>query len=255
MSFLCPIPPAVELGINIDHIATIRNARGLRYPDLIQAALVAEEAGADLITLHLREDRRHIRDEDIKTILPLLRTRMNLEIAVTNEMLDFSCFARPHEVCFVPEKRQELTTEGGLNVVSNFSRVQTAIKQLHDSNINVSLFIDPDVRQVHAAYEAGALMVELHTGQYANAIDCAHQMIELKKIQISVLEGIKYGLKVNVGHGLHYMNVQLIAAIPGISALNIGHAIVAHALFIGWKHAVSEMKNIVLQACLQRVKI
>jgi pyridoxine 5-phosphate synthase len=247
MSYLQPAGPGIELGINIDHVATVRNARGTRYPDPLKAALEAEEAGADAITLHLREDRRHIRDADVEAIRPLLLTRMNLEAAVTAEMLDFACRIRPHDVCLVPEKRHELTTEGGLDVVRYFPQVQAAVRQLHDAGIRVSLFIDPDALQIKAAAEAGAAVIELHTGRYAEA-EGLELDTELNRVKFGVLEGMRLGLRVNAGHGLHYTNVQAIAAIPGIAELNIGHAIVAHAIFAGWKNAVSEMKAIIVQS-------
>jgi pyridoxine 5-phosphate synthase len=250
MSFLNPVGPAIELGINIDHVATLRNARGTTYPDPIQAALQAEEAGADAITLHLREDRRHIRDADVEAIRPLLRTRMNLEAAVTSEMIDFSCRIKPQDSCLVPEKRTEITTEGGLDVVTHFAQVQAAVKQLQAEGIRVSLFIDPDDEQIKAAAETGAPVIELHTGRYAEAHDQAEIEKELERVRAGVLEGIRRGLKVNAGHGLHYTNVQAIAAIPDIAELNIGHAIVAQAVFVGWHKAVSDMKAIMLKARL-----
>ncbi|MBB5392830.1 MULTISPECIES: pyridoxine 5'-phosphate synthase [unclassified Herbaspirillum] len=253
MSFLQPAGPSIELGINIDHVATLRNARGTAYPDPLKAALEAEEAGADAITLHLREDRRHIRDADVKAIRPLLTTRMNLEAAVTREMIDFACVIKPQDVCLVPEKRTEVTTEGGLDVIGHFAEVQAAIRQLQQEGVRVSLFIDPDPQQIRAAAEAGAPVIELHTGRYADAASQKEQQDELERIQSSVLEGIKLGLKVNAGHGLHYTNVQAIAAIPQIAELNIGHAVVAHAVFAGWRNAVSEMKAIMVKARLAAI--
>jgi pyridoxine 5-phosphate synthase len=250
MSFLQPRSPDLELGVNIDHVATLRNARGTRYPDPVQAALQAEEAGADAITLHLREDRRHIRDADVEAIRPQLRTRMNLESAVTAEMIDFACRIQPQDVCLVPERRAEVTTEGGLDVVRYFPQVQAAVKQLQAQGIRVSLFIDADAAQIQAAAEAGAPVVELHTGRYADAHSDAGQQQELERIGEGVLEGVRRGLKVNAGHGLHYSNVQAIAAIADISELNIGHAIVAHAVFVGWQNAVREMKAIMHSARL-----
>jgi len=250
MSFLHPVGPVIELGINIDHVATLRNARGTAYPDPIRAALEAEEAGADVITLHLREDRRHIRDADVEAIRPLLRTRMNLEAAVTSEMIDFSCRIKPQDSCLVPEKRYEITTEGGLDVVTHFAQVQAAVRQLQAEGIRVSLFIDPDPAQIQAAAEVGAPVIELHTGRYAEAHDEREQQIELERVKLAVDEGIRRGLQVNAGHGLHYTNVQAIAAIAQIAELNIGHAIVAHAVFVGWRNAVSEMKAIMQKARL-----
>lgn len=240
--------PAIDLGVNIDHVATLRNARGTLYPDPIRAALMAEEAGADAITLHLREDRRHIRDADVEAIRPQLRTRMNLESAVTSEMLDFCSRIRPHDACLVPERRSELTTEGGLDVVRHFSAVQAAVRQLQTEGIRVSLFIDPVAEQIQAAVEAGAPVIELHTGRYADAPDAGAENVELDRIRRGVLEGVRLGLKVNAGHGLHYANVQAIAAIPDIAELNIGHAIVAQALFVGWQSAIREMKALMVTA-------
>jgi pyridoxine 5-phosphate synthase len=247
MSFLHPASPLIDLGVNIDHVATLRNARGTTYPDPVRAALLAEEAGADVITLHLREDRRHIRDADVLAIRPQLQTRMNLEAAVTAEMLDFACRVKPQDVCLVPEKRTEITTEGGLDVVRHFQEVQAAIRQLQAEGIRVSLFIDPDEQQILAASQAGAPVVELHTGRYADTAEAA-QAHELERIQQAARVGIGQGLKVNAGHGLHYTNVQAIAAISDISELNIGHAIVAHAVFVGWQQAVREMKALMFAA-------
>ena len=248
MSFFEPNGPGIELGVNIDHIATLRNARGTAYPDPIMAALMAEEAGADAITLHLREDRRHIKDTDVRTIRPLLVTRMNLESAITSEMIDFACEIRPQDVCLVPERREELTTEGGLDIVRYFDIVQSAVERLTDAGIRVSLFIDPEEEQIIASHEAGAPVIELHTGRYANAFDAAAAEHELERIYEGVKEGIRHGLKVNAGHGLHYENVVPVAEIEGIAELNIGHAIVARAVFSGWKKAVSDMKALLVRA-------
>jgi len=240
----------LELGVNIDHVATLRNARGTIYPDPIQAAISAEHAGADVITLHLREDRRHIKDADVRAIRPQLITRMNLEAAVTTEMIDFACEIKPHDVCLVPEHRAEVTTEGGLDVVKNFVQVQAAVKQLQAQGIRVSLFIDADEAQIQAATETGALAIEIHTGRYADAVNQEEQQSELARIKHGVLLGIRRGLRVNAGHGLHYTNVQAIAAIVDISELNIGHAIVAQAVFVGWEKAVRDMKAIMVSARL-----
>ncbi len=248
MSFLQPNHPSIALGVNIDHVATLRNARGTVYPDPIQAALLAEQAGADVITLHLREDRRHIKDRDVEVLRPQLLTRMNLESAVTAEMLDFACRIKPQDVCLVPERREEVTTEGGLDVRGHFSQVQAAIRQLQAEGIRVSLFIDADAEQIQAAAEAGAPVIELHTGRYADAHDDEEQQRELQRIREGVQAGVKHGLVVNAGHGLHYTNVQPIAAIPDIAELNIGHAIVAHAVFAGWQNAVREMKAIMVSS-------
>ena len=250
MSLLHPNKSVIDLGVNIDHVATLRNARGTVYPDPVQAALLAEEAGADAITLHLREDRRHIKDADVEAIRPQLRTRMNLESAVTTEMIDFACRIKPQDVCLVPERRDEVTTEGGLDVVRYFPQVQAAIRQLQAENIRVSLFIDADPAQIKAAAEAGAPVIEIHTGRYADAQTEAEQHAELERVQQGVLEGVNLGLKVNAGHGLHYTNVHAIAAIPEIVELNIGHAIVAQAVFVGWQNAVREMKAIMTAARL-----
>jgi len=250
MSLLHPTTPVIDLGVNIDHVATLRNARGTVYPDPVQAALLAEEAGADCITLHLREDRRHIKDADVESIRPQLRTRMNLESAVTPEMLDFACRIKPQDVCLVPERRNEVTTEGGLDVARYFADVQAAVRQLQAEGIRVSLFVDADSTQIRAAAESGAPVIEIHTGRYADAKTESELQQELERVQAGGLEGVKHGLQVNAGHGLHYTNVQAIAAIPEIAELNIGHAIVAQAVFDGWKNAIKEMKAIMIAARL-----
>jgi pyridoxine 5-phosphate synthase len=237
----------IELGVNIDHVATLRQQRHTRYPDPIKAALRAEEAGADVITLHLREDRRHIQDADVHTLRPRLRTRMNLECAITREMLDIACAVQPQDVCLVPEKRAELTTEGGLDVAGSLAAVTDAVTQLHEAGIRVSLFIDPDPVQIGAAARAGARVIELHTGAYAEA-EGAAAAAELARVDSAVVEGLRHGMRVNAGHGLHYSNVQPVAAIEGISELNIGHAIVAQAVFDGWTRAVRDMKALMVQA-------
>ncbi len=233
----------IELGVNIDHVATLRQQRHTDYPDPVEAARRAEEAGADLITLHLREDRRHIQDADVEAIGPVLRTRMNLECAITPVMLDIACRVRPQDVCLVPERRQELTTEGGLDVVTHYDSVRDAVLRLHDAGIRVSLFIDAEPAQLEAAHRAGVSVVELHTGAYAHAEhDAAAREAELERIRKGVAQGVSLGLRVNAGHGLHYTNVQAIAAIEGIAELNIGHAIVAQAVFDGWEKAIRDMK-------------
>ena len=249
MSFLQPQGPVIDLGVNIDHVATLRNARGTVYPDPIRAALLAEQAGADVITLHLREDRRHIKDADVLALRPQLATRMNLEAAVTREMIDFACRVKPQDVCLVPERREEVTTEGGLDVVRHYKDVEAAVKQLQAEGIRVSLFIDADARQIAAAAEVGAPVIELHTGRYADA-EGEEQARELERIRAGVAAGMSHGLRVNAGHGLHYTNVQAIAAIADIRELNIGHAIVAHSIFAGWENAVREMKAIMTAARL-----
>lgn len=240
----------MELGINIDHVATLRQARGTNYPDPIKAALLAEAAGADLITLHLREDRRHIQDRDVETLRPLITTRMNLEAAVTEEMIAFALRIKPHDVCLVPEKREELTTEGGLDVVRGYERVKDATQRLMAAGIRVSLFIDPATEQLDAAQAMGAPVVELHTGRYAEA--AGDEMVaELERIRSAAAHGERLGLRVNAGHGLHFGNVQAVAAIPTIRELNIGHAIVAEAVFMGWQPAIREMKRLMQEARAQ----
>jgi pyridoxine 5-phosphate synthase len=236
----------IELGINIDHVATLRNARGTIYPDPMKAARLAEEAGADLITLHLREDRRHIKDADLLALRPLIQTRMNLECAVTPEMIQIACEVKPHDVCLVPEKREEVTTEGGLDVVRYFDAVKAATKKLIDAGIRVSLFIDPEEKQIQAAKDAGATVVELHTGRYAD-LSGEQQLHELERIRKAAQFGVSIGLRVNAGHGLHEGNVKPIAAIEALSELNIGHAIVAEALFKGWQKAITDMKALMVQ--------
>ncbi|QWD99926.1 pyridoxine 5'-phosphate synthase [Polynucleobacter sp. JS-Mosq-20-D10] len=239
-------PNILELGINIDHVATLRNARGTVYPDPLKAARLAEEAGADLITLHLREDRRHIKDADLLALRPLIRTRMNLECAVTPEMINIACRVQPHDVCLVPEKREEVTTEGGLDVVGHFDAVKAATVQLKAAGIRVSLFIDPEEKQIQAAKDAGATVVELHTGRYADLAG-DQQKQELERIRKAAQFGVSIGLRVNAGHGLHEGNVTPVAAIAELSELNIGHAIVAEALFKGWQKAITDMKALMVQ--------
>ena len=239
--------PALELGINIDHVATLRNARGTIYPDPIRAAQLAEEAGADLITLHLREDRRHIKDADLLALRPLIQTRMNLECAVTPEMLAIACQVKPHDVCLVPEKREEVTTEGGLDVLTYFVTVQAAIQQLQAAGIRVSLFIDPEEKQIQVAKDAGATVVELHTGRYAD-LSGVEQASEVERIRKAAQFGKSLDLRVNAGHGLNESNVLPIAAITELSELNIGHAIVAEALFKGWQKAITDMKALMVKA-------
>jgi pyridoxine 5-phosphate synthase len=237
-----------DLGVNIDHVATLRQVRGTSYPDPVRAALLAERAGADLITLHLREDRRHIQESDVETLRARLATRMNLEMAATAGMLAIAARIRPQDVCLVPERRQELTTEGGLDVAGHPDAIHDACSMLREAGIRVSLFIDADPRQLDAARETGAPVVEIHTGAYADAKGETEQLRELARIRQAVDHGRALGLKVNAGHGLHYQNVQAIAAMAGISELNIGHAIVAHALFVGWENAVAEMKRLIVKA-------
>lgn len=238
----------MELGVNIDHVATLRQQRLTTYPDPLQAALRAEDAGADLITLHLREDRRHIQDADVRAIRPALRTRMNLECAITPDMLAIACDIRPQDVCLVPENRRELTTEGGLDVVGRYDEVAAAVARLHDAGIRVSLFIDPEAEQIAAAACTGARVIELHTGAYADAPDAGLRAAQLERLRAAIAVGVGEGLRVNAGHGLHYDNVEPIAAMPGISELNIGHAIVAQAVFDGWEPAIRRMKALMVRA-------
>jgi pyridoxine 5-phosphate synthase len=232
----------IKLGLNIDHVATLRQARGTRYPNLVRAALVCEEAGADAITIHLREDRRHIQDEDVRILRGMLQTRMNLECAVTEEMLQHALHIKPHDICLVPERREEVTTEGGLDVVRHYKAVQAATRRCMEAGIRVSLFIDPEEKQLEAAKTLGAPVVEIHTGKYADADSLPEREHELERIRQAVAHGHALGLQVNAGHGLNYHNVQPIVAIPHVAELNIGHAIVAEAVFIGLEQAVKNMK-------------
>lgn len=238
----------ILLGVNVDHIATLRQARGTTYPDPAHAASVAEHAGADGITIHLREDRRHITDRDVAVMNQTIQTRMNLEMAVTEEMLDIACKTKPAFVCLVPEKREELTTEGGLDVAGQQEKMNQAVARLAEHGIKVSLFIDADKEQIDAAVKSGSPFIEIHTGQYAEATTEEEQEAELAKLK----EGIKYaheqGLKVNAGHGLTYFNVKPIAAIPEIIELNIGHAIIARAAIDGLDKAVRDMKRLMIEA-------
>lgn len=236
------------LGVNIDHIATVRNARGTHYPDPVQAAFVVEQAGADGITVHLREDRRHITDRDVRILRDTIQTRMNLEMAVTDEMIAIACDIRPHFVCLVPEKRQEITTEGGLDVAGQQANVSAAVQQLSEAGILVSLFIDADRRQIDAAVASGAPYIEIHTGAYAEAPEGQARDAELMRIREAAHYAASLGLKVNAGHGLTYHNVQPIAALPEMHELNIGHAIIGRALFSGLADAVSEMKQLMREA-------
>jgi len=233
------------LGVNIDHVATIRQARGTRYPEPIQAALVAEQAGADVITLHLREDRRHIQDRDVYMLKDILQTRMNLEMATTAEMLNIAKEIKPTDVCLVPEKREELTTEGGLDIVSNKSYLADYCASLSESGVRVSLFIDADEAQLEASAEINVPVVEIHTGHYADAVSLAEKNKQLIRIQRSVKIGNDLGLHVNAGHGLDYHNVVEIAAIDGVKELNIGHSIIARAIFVGLHESVATMKQLI----------
>lgn len=241
----------IKLGVNIDHVATLRQARGTRYPDPIQAAMEAEQAGADAITLHLREDRRHIQEQDVEMLRRLVQTRMNLEMAVADDIVTFACRIRPHEVCLVPERRQELTTEGGLDVVSGLKKITNVCARLADAGARASLFVDADPDQIEAAARTGAPVIEIHTGRYAEAESGEAGRLELVRIEQAVQQGLDLKLQVNAGHGLNYHNVQSIAAIPGISELNIGHAIIARALFTGLPEAVREMKRLMNEATIK----
>jgi pyridoxine 5-phosphate synthase len=234
----------IKLGLNIDHVATLRQARGSRYPNLVRAALICEGAGADAITLHLREDRRHIQDKDVIMLRDMLQTRMNLECAVTDEMIANALAIKPHDICLVPERREELTTEGGLDVVRHFDAIRSASERCAEAGIRVSLFIDPDLEQIDAAKRAGAPVIELHTGQYAEVDSIPQYRFELERLKKAALHAHQLGLQVNAGHGLHYHNVQDIVAIPNIEELNIGHAIIAESIFIGLDAAVKRMKQL-----------
>ncbi|TGO02606.1 pyridoxine 5'-phosphate synthase [Candidatus Thiomargarita nelsonii] len=238
----------IRLGVNIDHIATVRQARGTRYPDPVQAAIEAEQAGADLITLHLREDRRHIQERDVLMLKDVLLTHMNLEMALTDEMLVFAERLRPQDVCLVPERREELTTEGGLDVVNQIERIAEACQRLAAVGTRVSLFIDPSHEQIDAAVRVGAPAIEIHTGHFADAPDAQLHREEYQRILTAVKHGIDADLQVNAGHGLNYHNVADIAIIPDVCELNIGHAIVARALFSGFAEAVREMKRLMVEA-------
>lgn len=235
------------LGVNIDHVATLRQARGTRYPEPVYAALIAEENGADGITVHPREDGRHIQKRDVRLLAQTLQTRMNLEMAVTGDMLAFAEEIRPKHICLVPEKREELTTEGGLDIIAGFDRVSAACRRLGRLGMDVSLFIDPEPAQIDAAIRAGAPTIELHTGAYAEAEDPAEIEREFQRIRLAA-EYAHGRLVVNAGHGLHYHNTQRIAALPQFHELNIGHAIVARALFSGFAGAVREMKQLMTEA-------
>lgn len=243
----------ILLGVNIDHVATLRQARGTVYPEPVQAALIAEQAGADGITAHLREDRRHIQDRDIQLLKQMLHTRLNLEMAVTDEMIAIATETKPFACCLVPEKRQELTTEGGLDVAADLPRMKEASQALAEAEIEVSLFIDAEKSQIDAALECGAPVIELHTGAYADAETPAAQLQELKRIQQAAQYANSQGLQVNAGHGLHYHNVEAICRIPEIVELNIGHSIIARAVLCGLEKAVADLKAIMQQARYQQI--
>ncbi len=239
---------SIALGVNIDHVATLRQARGTRYPDPVEAARLAEGAGADSITVHLREDRRHIQERDVHLLKEVIQTRLNLEMAVTDEMLAFASRVLPQDCCLVPEKRQELTTEGGLDVAGQVARVREACQRLRAAGVRVSLFIDPDAAQIEASVEAGAPVVELHTGTYAEAPGPHKQAEELHRIAEAAQRAARLGLEVHAGHGLHYHNVGAVAAIREVVELNIGHAIIARAIMTGLGPAVSDMKKLMREA-------
>ncbi len=233
------------LGVNIDHVATLRNARGGIDPDPIQAAEICEKSGATSITTHLREDRRHIKDQDVKTLKKILKTNLNLEMAVTDEMQKIALSVKPHSVCLVPEKRQEVTTEGGLDVVSRLNRITEFVQPLLDAGILVSLFIDPSKEQVYAAAKTGAQFIELHTGQYSMAFGTPDETEEFEKLREASRLAHALGLKVNAGHGLNYENVYRMKQIEDLYELNIGHSIIARSVFVGLEQAVNEMKNLI----------
>jgi len=238
----------ILLGVNIDHIATLRQARGTIYPEPLQAALIAEQAGADGITAHLREDRRHMQDRDMFLLKEMIHTRLNFEMAVTDEMLTIATEVQPYACCLVPEKREELTTEGGLDVASSQDKMREACAKLADSDIEVSLFIDPDEQQIDAAVNIGAPVIELHTGRYADAVNKQQRQLELKRIQTAASYAHSAGLQVNAGHGLNIYNVEEICQIPEIVELNIGHAIISQAIFSGLDTAVRDLKKIMRRA-------
>ena len=237
----------IELGVNIDHIATLRQARGTVYPDLIEAAFLVEEAGANAITIHLREDRRHIQDQDVYDLRKSIKTRMNLELAATDEMVTIACNVHPEDACVVPEKREELTTEGGLDVIGQFDRIQKATKQLASENIRVSLFIEPDIEQIKRVLEIGAPVIELHTGTYANAKG-DNQQREFDRILKVTEFAHDQGIHVNAGHGLDYSNTTAIAKIPQIRELNIGHSVIARAVFVGISKATRQILEVMHNA-------
>lgn len=243
----------IELGVNIDHIATIRQARRGFEPDPLRAALMAEESGADAITVHVREDRRHMQDSDVFRIKPALNTRLNFECAIVEEMLLLVERVKPSDVCFVPEKRQEVTTEGGLDLKDSEKRIEQAVNRLQNQHMRVSLFIDPDIEQIKRACDVGASAIELHTGCYSHAKD-DKIAYELERIEKAANFGVSQGLRVNAGHGLNYQNVQPIAAIETIAELNIGHSIVANAVFLGWQEAIKQMKQLMVKARLSTLR-
>lgn len=238
----------ILLGVNIDHVATLRQARGTLYPEVVQAALLAEQAGADSITAHLREDRRHIQDRDIYLLREMLHTRLNMEMALTREMVAIAVEVQPQACCIVPEKRSELTTEGGLDVLGNRILLEQVCPKLQEAGVEISLFIDPDFKQIDAAAQLGVPVVELHTGSYADALEPRTRSHEFERIRLAARHARQLGLQVNAGHGLHYHNVEAICKIPEIIELNIGHAIIARAVFSGLDQAVRDLKQIMRAA-------
>ena len=242
------ITEPILLGVNVDHVATLRQARGTSYPDPLSAALLAEQSGADSITVHLREDRRHIVDQDVELMVKNIQSRVNLEMAVTDEMLSIACEIKPSDCCLVPERRAELTTEGGLDVISQRSKIAAACQRLQKGEIRVSLFVDPEPAQLDASLECGAGVVELHTGKYADAFREEDRAADLERIRVGAAYAEKLGMTVHAGHGLHYENVQPVASIPQIIELNIGHSIIAEAVFEGLARAVARMKALMLEA-------
>ncbi|HJL79996.1 MAG: pyridoxine 5'-phosphate synthase [Gammaproteobacteria bacterium] len=235
---------SILLGVNVDHVATLRQARKIDYPDPIEAALIAEKNGADSITVHLREDRRHIQDHDVERLVAVTNSRVNLEMAPTKEMIDIACSLKPYDCCLVPEKREELTTEGGLDVMRDVDQLSLSIQRLKKSGIKISLFVDPDPKQIESSLMAGADAVEIHTGIYADSLNPKDQDHELERIKECAKHAKKIGLQVNAGHGLHYQNTASISAISEITELNIGHAIIARSVIVGMAEAVKEMKAI-----------
>ena len=231
----------MKFSLNIDHFATVRNARGGQQPDPVTAALIAEQAGVDGIVCHLREDRRHINERDVRLLRELIKTKLDLEMAAVDEIIKIACDVGPELATLVPEKRQELTTEGGLNVIDNISRIKDTIEELHNAEIEVSLFVEPDIEQVDASAEIQSDFIEIHTGVFANALSEEEQFDELERIRAAVKQAKKLGLGVNAGHGLDYQNVKVFREIPDIDEVSIGHAIIAHAMFVGIERAVKEM--------------
>ena len=238
----------ILLGVNVDHIATLREARGVNYPDPVQIALIAEKNGADSITIHLREDRRHIQDHDVERMIAVIDSRVNFEMAATNEMIDIACRLKPYDCCLVPENRQELTTEGGLDVYSRVDFLSSCVAKLKKSGIRVSIFVDPDPKQIESSQMIGADAVEIHTGLYADSVNSSDQDYELNRIKECAVHADRIGVRVNAGHGLHYENTSEIAAIREIKELNIGHSIIARAVNSGIAEAVSEMKSIMIKS-------